>query len=477
MCKWNLVIGIALVVFGFGEARSDIVGYWTFDSIQVSTIFDLSGNGFDARLGRPVNRTDDPVPTDNTPSGKPGDRAIRFNGSGAIVVDDHDGRVLDLSSGQPITMEVWLYPEEEVTFWTGLVQYGQLGEGYKIGIRYEKEFVFTLLGSVDISTRSILIEPDGQWHHLAAVWEPGIGVTFYHNGEETDYIEQSRGMIVPIIKELWIGSEYGPSNGFACTLDRVRISEGAVAPNDLDSDPSNPKPPTDNTRFYMTFDELTPPYTSATDPKLIGVTSGEWLTTHKVPEIVSNSPSERARDMAAEFSGTGTGELAHVLDPEGKLSFVDHSFTVEVWLKYSSLEYVSNNVLYYGEPDSGFALQINHPSGRLIWDLKGNRRITSRSSIIPSDGLWHHAAVANDFENSLIRFFVDGELTDEINYEINITPPETTNTLFIGAQDDSLFGFTGTIDRIRISDKALTEEELDSVAAETAVEYWMLHSE
>ena len=475
MSAFRLIPGILLIIVAVGAPRADIVGYWTFDSIDNSVIPDESGNGLDGRLGRPVDRTNDPVSSENTPSGKPGDRSIQVNGSGGVVVGDYEQQILDLSDGQAITMEVWLYPEEVVTDWTGLVQYGQSGQGYKIGIRGNGEFLFTLLGVVDVSTPTIYIEPDGQWHHLAAIWEPGIGVTFYHNGEEMDFVAETRDMIVPAAKELWIGVEHGAQYGFACTLDRVRISEGVVAPEDLDSDPANPKQPTDQTRFYMAFDEQESPYPTLTEPLLFGVTSGEWLSSEKVPEIVPDGPTGDASDMAAVFAGAG--ELAHVPDSDGALSFFDHSFTVEAWLKYTGLEFGTSNILSYGEANTGYALQISRNTSSLIWDYKGSETLSADNTIVPSDGEWHHVAVVNDFEALLARFYVDGELTDELLTDMLINMPQTTPVLFIGARHDSRVGYAGEIDRIRISDTALAADELDSEAGGTRVDSWMLRSQ
>ncbi len=475
MSKLRLCVGLFAVVFALGTARADVVGFWTFDDVQNSVITDQSGNGFHGRLGRPVDRSNDPVPSENTPSDNPGDHAIQVNGSGGVVVGDYGQQILDLSEGQPITMEVWLYPEEPVTDWTGLVQYGQSGQGYKIGIRGNGEFLFTLLGVVDVSTSMIYIEPDGEWHHLAAIWEPGIGVTFYHNGEEMDFVSETRDMIVPAAKELWIGVEHGAQYGFACTLDRVRISDGVVAPEDLDSDPDNSKQPTDQTVFYMTFDEGESPYPTSTEPLLFGVTSGEWLSTEKVPEIISEGPTGSASDMAALFAGAG--ELAHVPDPEGNLSFFDHSFTVEAWLNYTNLEFATSNILYYGEPVTGYALQISRDSQSLIWEYKGSESLGADNTIVPNDGKWHHVAVVNDFENLLARFYVDGELTDELFTDMLINLPQTTQVLFIGGRHDSRVGYAGAIDRIRISDTALSAEELDYELDGAPVDTWILYEE
>lgn len=452
-----VVIGSAIVV---GSALGDVVGFWTFDDIQNGVIPDQSGNGLDALMGRPADRSNDPSPSDNTPSGAPGDRSIHSTGDGGVVVGDYESRILDLSSGEPITMEVWLYPEEDVTDWTGLVQYGQSGQGYKIGIRGNAQFLFTLLGVVDVSSPYITIEPDGEWHHLAVTYEPGVGVGFFHNGEEIDWIQETRDMIVPAAKELWIGCEYGARYGFSCSLDRVRISKALLTAEELDSDPQNPKPPTDTTLFYMTFDEESAPYTTTTEPKFTGVTSGEWLSTLKVPEILEDGPSGTSGDFS--LSTKGAGELVHVPDPDGVLNFFEQDFTLEAWIKYNTLPFNPGRLLYYGEADTGYDLAIAQTSGLLRLNHESGTNADAVDAAVPGDDNWHHIAAVNDYTYGFVHFYVDGELLESVDNDAWVEPAVETQVLFIGAMWDSRMGYAGQFDRIRISDEALAADQLDS---------------
>ena len=450
----------------------DVVGFWTFDDIQNGVIPDHSGKGHNALMGRPADRSNDPVPSTNTPSGASGDRSIHSNGNGGVVVSDYQSRILDLSSGEPITMEVWLYPLEPVTDWTGLVQYGQSGQGYKIGIMGSGQFLFTLLGVVDVGTSAVYIEPDEQWHHLAATYEPGVGVGFFHNGEEVDWIGETRNMIVPAAKELWIGCEYGARYGFECILDRVRISKAILTADQLDSDPKNPKPPTATTLFYMTFDEASAPYTTTTEPKLTGVTSGEWLSTLKVPAIVEEGPSGTRGDFC--LTTKGAGELVHVPDPDGAFNFFDQDFTLEIWIRYGTLPFDPGRLLYYGEADTGYDLAIARNSGLLRLNHEGATNASATSAAVPGDNKWHHIAAVNDFTNGYVHFYVDGQLAESVDNDAVVVPAEETKVLFIGAMWDSRMGYAGSFDRIRISNEALPADQLDSKPIGVSVADWPL---
>jgi len=116
--------------------------------------------------------------SDTSPSGLPGDRAITTSGGGFLVADDSATRALAITNG-PITIECWINingaffkPNE------GIVAYGS---SYKMGMRGGQQ-VFTLFGIADITNTVAGSIPTDQWVHLAAAWEPGVGVHFYVNG-------------------------------------------------------------------------------------------------------------------------------------------------------------------------------------------------------------------------------------------------------------------------------------------------------
>ncbi|MFH1739966.1 MAG: LamG domain-containing protein [bacterium] len=451
---------------------ADVVGFWTFDDIQNGVIPDHSGNGLYGFLGRQVDDRNDPTSTDNTPSGLPEDRAIHLNGKGGIVVGDYERSILNLSSGEAITMEVWLYPEEQITDWTGLVQYGQWGQGYKMGIRGNGELLFTLLGVVDISTPTIVIEPDGQWHHLAVSYEPGAGVTFFHNGEETDWVEERHVMVTPTAKELWIGCEQGAKFGFSGTIDRVRISKALLAPGQLDSDPEHLRQSGETTIFYAPFDEPSPPYLNAINPDLMGVTSGQWLTTTKVPDIMQDTPSDLPGDFSLYVDGTG--EIVHIPDPGGLLNFSDQDFTIEVWVKYVDIPFDPSRLIYYGEGGKGYGLSIGKTSGRLQLDHKGLINAIAQTALVPGDGRWHHIAAVNLFSEGMVYFYIDGELAEILDNPGKVFPAVELPMLFVGARQDSREGYAGYLDRVRISNTALAADDLDSEPIGASLVDWAL---
>ncbi len=76
-----------------------------------------------------------------------------------------------------------------------------------------------------------------EWHHVAVVHQAGESITYYINGEERisrDY----DGLTIPAEDTvLYIGAENDGGLPYTSLLDRIRISNEALAPADFDSDP------------------------------------------------------------------------------------------------------------------------------------------------------------------------------------------------------------------------------------------------
>ncbi len=202
----------------------------------------------------------EPVVNADSPSGAAGDLSIQFKGTSSVGATDSDG-VLNIIEG-PITMETWMKMDGFADFWTGL---GSWGFSYKMGMDPNAEFIFTFFGVVDIFS-GFSFQPwigDGQWHHVAAVWEPGVGVTFFADGAEVGFAEETGAPREGDADlNLTVGGENNGAVPFIGSMDRFRIHNAIFALEDLDSVADGPKDPLENTIVHYGFDETEPPFES-----------------------------------------------------------------------------------------------------------------------------------------------------------------------------------------------------------------------
>ena len=202
----------------------------------------------------------EPVSNSSSPSGAAGDLSIQFKGVSSVGADDPTG-LLNIIEG-PITIECWTQLDSFNDYWTGLVSWGFT---YKMGISDDGQFLFTFFGVVDIFSGYSLVPfvGDGQWHHLAAAWEPGVGVYFYVDGVEEASVEQTGSPREPTSTNFTVGGEDVGNVPMTGKMDRVRIHNALLTADQLDSDAASAKAALAETLVSYGFDESKAPFKSA----------------------------------------------------------------------------------------------------------------------------------------------------------------------------------------------------------------------
>lgn len=192
----------------------------------------------------------EPLFSADSPSGADDDLAVVFKGVSSATGFDSEG-ALDIVEG-PITMECWIKPEAFNDF-NGLIN---VGFSYKLGVNFNSDInnlVFTFYGVVDIFS-GVNIEADSTWKHVASVWEPGVGVTFYVDGEEAAFVEQTGAPRELQNSNITVGAEINGVVPFVGAMDRVRIHNAVLTADELDSVADAPKGPLDSTLVHYGFD-------------------------------------------------------------------------------------------------------------------------------------------------------------------------------------------------------------------------------
>jgi hypothetical protein len=226
-----------------------------------STVNTLPGT-----LGRDGVTNSVPTFSSDTPSGQSGDYSISF----AQVVGEYQGNrihvedpgmaidVTDPITGtnRSFTFECWL--KFGVQPGTRATIFDNNGPGMKVNVALiGRTLALTTYGILDMTSNAEIVD-DGLWHHVAVVHEDGVEVRFYIDGILSDTVPYVDGVDVSGPNsffdggmEVWDWPDFGSGvNPFVGKMDRMSLSRGIVAPNDLDWRPIvgvTPTPPSLNT--------------------------------------------------------------------------------------------------------------------------------------------------------------------------------------------------------------------------------------
>ena len=406
-------------------------------------------NDLTGTLGVPANPDNLPVGITDTPSGAAGDRAVQLMGTGFLLVDDSNGPVLAVAT-EPLTLETWIkWDGTDPDQYNGILAYGG---SYKLGLD-NGQIVWTLFGIVDVYSGHTL-PADAAWHHVAAAYEPGVGVTVYLDGFGL-FVEETRAMRAFGNNRFSIGSE-GLGNQVLASLDRVRVHKALLTDTELDSVAATPKAPLATTLVAYSFNEAAMPYQNATATVRPTITSEEYNTTTTGPAFSSDTPSGRAGDFSMEFASAGRRVI--VPDPNTAIRLDNGDFTIQAWVK--------------PDPQTARAVVFfnNGPGGAVSFSVNLNRTVfvttlgildRNSNAAIPNDGGWHHIAVVHE-NGKEFRFYVDGILGDTIAYTGGVLIDVRTATEFyLGSEPTGGLPYVGKLDRVIVSKGLVAAEDLD----------------
>lgn len=410
-------------------------------AVTKSLTNDLTGN-----LGVTSNPDATPISTTDTPSGAAADRAVQLANGAFLVVNDASSPLLATTT--PLTLEGWVKRDSTSTAtYEGIMGYGG---AYKLGLQ-ASELIFTLFGVVDIPSGFVLTSDE--WHHVAAVWEPGVGVTFYYDGASS-FVEELRPSNPYLNNILNLGAERlgTPITGI---IDRLRIHGGVLTADQLDSVAATPKGPLANTLVAYSFNEAAMPYqSSATTPRPT-ISGADYLSQQLAPLWDTDSPSGGASDRSLNFT-TG-GMRVVVPDPNTAIRLENGDFTIQAWVKFGALP--ARSVLFFN----------NGPGGAVSFSILNRKVFVTTLGIldqpseaaIPDDGGWHHIAVVHEFEKEF-RFYVDGILGQTVAYTRGVLIDVRTATeFFIGSEPTGGLPYVGKLDRLIVSKGIVAPENLD----------------
>lgn len=456
----------AMAVTPVWSQPAPLVGF-DFDEGSGDSVMDLTGT-YTGFFGIPPTEGS-VVELGAGPSGDAADTAGVFNGIGALIDVDADPAIYDITEG-PITMEAWVFPNAFDETWIDIFRYGGT---YKMGFN-SGNMLFTLLGVADVFGEVAV--PVGEWSHLAMVWEPGAFVVFYLNGEEVNVVELTGTGRAPVNSNFVVGGSEGGSR-FNGSIDRVRVHNAVLEAADLDSVADAPKPALDSTIVHLDFDALPATNGIAANPLTL-VNQDDIQVANSFPEWSTDSPTGTDGDNSLFFNGIGSRVI--VDDPEALFQLdLDLIFTLEAYVKYDELPQNRSIIFAYGVPGTGgYSFSVRQDPRTPFVTTYGILDAANEAPI-PNDGQWHHLAVVHDEPAGELRFYVDGELGDTLEYFGGVNFAEEQNQLMIGVEQllgstAAVLPYEGYIDRIRIHTAVLDPSEFDIVEV-VSVGDWMVH--
>ncbi len=164
---------------------------------------------------------------------------------------------------------------------------------------------------------------------------------------------------------------------------------------------------------------------------------------------------------ALEFDGND-----YVSIPDSDFLDLTELGTIEVWAKKNSQKhyqmYITKGI---ASANTGYQLMDYGTTGRIVlrWGSDGNNIVTDE--VVPTDK-WYH--IVGTYDGSDLRIYLNGSLSKKVPYTTNAVA--NTDPLRIGRRSDGYF-FDGTLDEVRIYNKALSSAEIQQLYAQGAVKH------
>jgi hypothetical protein len=427
-----------------------------------------SVSGIVADLGDSVSE-DKPFFTTESPSGNPGDYAALLEGS-SWLLGWFETEPLDLS--EPFTWESWIWMDPDSDGYRDMIR---LGETLKFGFgTLDDVFQATFLGVADVN--STILVPRGDWVHLACSWEPNVGFHFFQNGVEAGIAQSTAFPLNYGSASLSIGAAETGGSQFRGRMDRVRLHKGLLSASELDSDPINPKPVTENTILSYDFNSTILPFASDGTFSILSYNEDISTTTPNAVNWSNSTPtrdqnwpgSENDYSLYIDNSTVQGSTTQRIIFPTENLVFEDQSdpsFSMEAWIKGFERRPSKQVFLQIlGSPTGGVPrIAFAVSSNLTVYMTTMGIRDIDTGVPIPEDGKWHHIACAYDHSAQKIYTYVDGELKGELDYGqgVSFSTYQADVRGCIGSECSGYAHTTGYVDRIRVYKGVLLPRDLD----------------
>ncbi len=432
------------------STNSSVIGYWTFDNVSGTTIYDASSEKNNA------TRTGNGVAVAN---GYVNDWAFFDGDAGYISTPD---TVSFNFSQQNFTLVTWA----RVDTWTDRTpliakKNSELAgdAGWALYIDNDNNVYGQISnGTVQYTVQYALGDTD--WHFYALVYND-THLRLFVDGTEQDSVPVNTSFNVSSTNDVLMGEFTTPHAYLQGALDTVRVFTDHLSASSISS-------------LYTTERKG---YEKSINHSIVldwNATLALWLTFDSITgSSISDQSSQSNDGIIAGAPYESEGMYGHGLTFDGIDDYVNitdadsltcaNALTLETWVRFTQKPSAGN---YYpiikkrrGSSDS-YQLFIDS-NGHSLFTIDTGTDVYSQGTTDLSDGFWHH--IAGTWNGSLLRLFVDGK--EEDSDAKTGTLSDTADNVVIGygtSLASAFVPFNGSLDEVRIACRALSAKEVNA---------------
>ena len=445
------------------DLERGLVGHWTFDGPDLlQNAVDRSGQGNTGFLRNFTSTT--------TTEGAIG-QALNFDGSDDLVEID---AFHDVYTTQSIC--AWFSIEGGISGPLIIFNQGGNNNGFIFAYRTTPDTIVFAIDSDTGSSKEIAsvntFPEDGIWHHICGTYNAGT-MTLYIDSA----FESTSSDAVVSVSASGNNASIGDATGLSVIsggswkgkIDDVRVYNRALSAEEI-------------TRLYDLGATTHIGTTITTNPDLERGLVGHW--TFDGPDLLQNAVDRSGQGNTGFLTGftsttTTEGAIGQALDFDGVDDYVDVGdkasldfgtsidFTIGAWIKLSATGSIKIIVDKYSSgisPGYMFRVESSNVIGAFIRDGVGSgsdETVSIVGDTTVTDGQWHHATVVYDRDGD-VSLYLDG-VSDATPVDISTVTDTISNSVNfnIARRPISSFDyFDGTIDDVRIYNRALSAEEI-----------------
>ena len=303
--------------------------------------------------------------------------------------------------------------------------------------------------NADIDVQSSAIDTSS-WRHIVFVSSLSSGSFLYIDGSLVDSNTTSMPSRLSINYGSGLEIGWNPAEGSPFTayrlngkVDQVRIYDKAISASDV-------------TTLYNET-----------------VATASTNITLEVPSLVAYYKMNDATDETGSYDGTPTnvnfnvaGKFGNAGEFNGGNSIITlantpslsqaNNFTWSYWVKPNG--FTANGTVFRLTSHSYTSHEIR--SNGIIFFYWGTGNSLTTSSGVITDGVWQHVAITKSSTSGVVIYVNGVSVATSSNTD---NAEATTATNRIGGWDGTNYGFLGSLDQVRIFDRAITSDEVETL--------------
>jgi len=446
-----------------------LVAYWSFDEGSGNIAYDSSGNGNHGTLINGPKWT----------QGKIGG-ALSFDGVNDLI---NFGSSVSLYPGTgSLTVEMWAYHRDYTyprTTWNIGNSGGDItgSTGWCIGCSYDptgirigfNDGTNIVRGTITCDAGYKPADIKGKWAHLVVVFNRDTGKAYAYinsvkqSGEVS--ISSVTGNIGPTTyPEITIGGVRGWY--ISGIVDEVRIYNRALSEEEIRYHYNHTLPKGALSPLAMKEDPSLVGYWSFNEGKGTIIYDQSGKNNNGTLYLGSSGNTDPSKAWSPGISGTALsfdGSDDYVDAGSGASLNIGNAITMEAWIypKAGTEEYFITRRNSAGNQDR-YRLGIFNGANKIdLYLLRSDNTIITNmgSASAPTLNQWNHIVATYDSATGIARIYLNGVKVAE-QTGLSGTIGTDGGKLYIGCRTPTTYLFNGTIDEVRIYNRALSEQEI-----------------